>query len=146
MHYCKFCSTFSQNWPINSFLWRNCRQMNQTWDLAAVSMQAGRHNRREGASFGVHLSSNGDDGKLQSSSSSWVHKNGRKRRSSEESLHHTHRENKLCRLCLALHKGCFSHFGLSSIWDCIITMNRTRLKFIESLSAKSHLKKEGFGV
>lgn len=31
----------------------------------------------------------------------------KKRRSSEESLHHTHRENKLCRLCLTLHMGCF---------------------------------------
>lgn len=38
-------------------------------------MQAGRDNSREGSSFGVHSRSNGDDGKLQWSSNSWVHKN-----------------------------------------------------------------------
>ena len=43
--------------------------------MAVVSVQAGRGKSREDASFEVHLRSNGDDGKLQSSSSSQVHKN-----------------------------------------------------------------------
>lgn len=43
--------------------------------MAAVSMQAGRDESREDASFEVHLRKNGEDGKLESSSSSWVHKN-----------------------------------------------------------------------
>lgn len=47
-------------------------QMSETW--AAVGMQAGRDKSREDASFEVHLRSNGDDGKLQSSSRSWLHK------------------------------------------------------------------------
>lgn len=43
--------------------------------MAAVSMEAGRDKSREDASFEVHLNSNGVDGKLQSSLSSWVNEN-----------------------------------------------------------------------
>lgn len=108
----KFCCTFSQNLPISSLLWRNCRRVNQTWDLAAVSMQAGREQQRRCFIWST----------LEKEWRWWQitvilkllsSQECRKRRSSEESLHHTHRENKLCRLCLALHVSCFRAFTVT---------------------------------
>lgn len=61
--------------------------------MAVVSVQAGRGKSREDASFEVHLRSNGDNGKLQSSLSSQVHKNverGRHPRETKTSFHSVH--------------------------------------------------------
>lgn len=75
VHYCKFCCPFSQNGPIILCFEETAGKLVKREIVAAVSMQAGRDESREGASFEEHLRKNGEDGKLQSSSSSWVHKN-----------------------------------------------------------------------